>query len=106
MNATKKEEEEKLKEFETKINIKTKTLTVLSKEENMAKLKALIEKGKQRLADLAEEWGKVQRPLLKEYNSLQNNLLDQEVPISLFLLISPYYFFLILEHNKNRSAKG
>lgn len=68
-----------MKEIENKINIKTKTLTVLSKEENMAKLKGLIEKGKQRLVDLAEEWEKVQKPLLEEYDLVKNNLAVQEV---------------------------
>lgn len=79
MNSAKVKEEEKLKEIENKVNIKTKTLTVLSKEENMAKLKALIEKGKQRLLDLAEEWEKVQKPLLDEYHSCKNDLTAQEV---------------------------
>lgn len=79
MNSTKQREQSKLKEIENKITIKTKTLTVLSKEENMAKLKGLIEKGKQRLVDLAEEWDKVQKPLLDEYNAIKNNQTAQEV---------------------------
>lgn len=45
----------------------------------MAKLKNLIEKGKQRLLDLAEEWEKVQKPLLDEYDLIKNNLAIKEV---------------------------
>lgn len=45
----------------------------------MAKLQAMIEKGKQRLVDLAEEWEKVQQPLLDEYNLLQNDIAIQQV---------------------------
>lgn len=85
-------EEEKLQEIEAKVNIKTKTFTVLSKEENMAKLQVLIEKGKQRLADLAEEWEKVQKPLLVEYNSLKKSLADQEVYFCIHIALSTGIF--------------
>lgn len=74
-------QEELLKEIENKIQIKTKTLTVLSKEENMAKLKNLIEKGRGRLLQLAEQWDEVQKPLLEEYNGLLTNLNAKEVSL-------------------------
>lgn len=93
MSSIKEAEEVKLKETENKIIIKTKTLTVLSKEENMAKLKGLIEKGKQRLKDLAEEWDKVQKPLLEEYNSLQNNVTAQEVCDLIFITTRSLFNF-------------
>lgn len=82
-----------MREIEAKVNIKTKTFTVLSKEENMAKLQGLIDKGKQRLADLAEEWEKVQKPLLVEYDSLQKNLADQEVCFLSMWLINLSFLF-------------
>lgn len=89
MKGVKATEEAKLKEIENKINVKTKTLTVLSKEENMAKLKGLIEKGKQRLVDLAEEWEKVQTPLLEEYDLVKNNRTIQEV---LFVVVIALFY--------------
>lgn len=79
MNNIKLEEETELIKLENKINVKTKTLTVLSKEENIVKLKELIEKGKQRLVDLAEEWKKLQNPYLVKYNTINNNILIQKV---------------------------
>lgn len=47
----------------------------------MAKLQAMIEKGKQRLVGLREEWEKIQKPLLEEYSSLQDGLAAQEVTL-------------------------
>lgn len=84
-------QEELLKEIENKIQIKTKTLTVLSKEENMAKLKNLIEKGRGRLLQLAEQWDEVQKPLLEEYNGLLTNLNAKEVSLFSFLVFEVYF---------------
>lgn len=73
------EAENNLQESIDKYNIKSKTLTILSKEENLEKLKSLIETGNERLITLAQQWQDVQSPLLEEYTTLQNSLSDHEL---------------------------
>lgn len=79
MEEARANEDQVLKETENKIQIQNKTLTVLSKEENMSKLRNLVEKGSERLVDLAEQWNEVQTPLLEKYRAMQNSLSAQEV---------------------------
>lgn len=72
-----------MKETVTQIKTRTKTLTVLSNEENMTKLKNLIDKGSKRLIELANQWNQIQTPLLEQYRNLKQNLMAEEVsPIS------------------------
>lgn len=75
----KEKEDAILKDILTKVKVKQKTLTVLSKEENMAKLKALVENGSERLVQLANQWNDVQSPLLEQYNTLKQSLSSQEL---------------------------
>lgn len=84
-------QEEIIKDMENKIQIKNKTLTVLSKDENMEKLKNLVEKGNERLIQLAEQWNQVQAPLLEEYRTKQNALHAQDVRISNSLTLTWLY---------------
>lgn len=82
MEEAKAKEDQAIKESENKIQIQNKTLTVLSKADNMSKLKNLVEKGNERLIDLAEQWNEVQTPLLEQYRSMKNSLSMQEVMIT------------------------
>lgn len=79
VSKVKLEVEDNLKKSMDKYNIKSKTLTILSKEENLEKLKTLIETGNERLMNLAQQWQEVQSPLLEEYTTLQNSLSDHEL---------------------------
>lgn len=92
-------EDQTIKEIENKIQIQNKTLTVLSKEENMSKLRNLVEKGNERLIDLAEQWNQVQTPLLEEYQALQHSLSTQEVMAlsSLICRLTNLIYLLILQ---------
>ncbi|KAJ8946713.1 hypothetical protein NQ318_006971 [Aromia moschata] len=74
----KNEEQEVLKNTLSKVKLKTKTLAVINKEENMAKLKNIIQNASDRLVELANQWNEVQTPLLDEYRSLQNTLTTEE----------------------------
>lgn len=75
----KSEEQEVLKDTLSKIKLKTKTLAVINKEENMAKLKNIVQNASDRLVELANQWNEVQTPLLDEYRSLQNTLTTEEI---------------------------
>lgn len=72
-------EEKTLSEVVTTIKVKSKALNVLAKDENMEKLRNLVESGNDRLIDLANQWNDVQSPLLEQYRSLQRSLSSQEV---------------------------
>lgn len=61
------------------LKIKSKTLTVLTEEENITKLKSLVENGNERLIELANQWNDVQLPLLEQYKSLKSSLSSQNV---------------------------
>ncbi|KAI4464089.1 jm1 protein [Holotrichia oblita] len=74
-------EEEHLKELLTKCKIKSRTLTVLSKEDNLEKLKNLIQSGNERLTELETQWRKVEAPLLAEYNTLNTEVTAAEVKL-------------------------
>lgn len=54
-------------------NIKSKTHTILSNNDNMAKLKLVIDTGNKKLLDLTNQWHEVQKPLLTQYRQLQEN---------------------------------
>ncbi|KAJ8919437.1 hypothetical protein NQ315_016535 [Exocentrus adspersus] len=77
----KNEEQEVLKDTLSKIKLKTKTLAVINKEENMAKLKNIVQNASDRLVELANQWNQVQTPLLDEYRSLQNTLTSDEIKL-------------------------
>ncbi|KAJ8949666.1 hypothetical protein NQ314_008127 [Rhamnusium bicolor] len=77
----KHEEQEVLKDTLSKVKLKTKTLAVINKEENMAKLKNIVEIASDRLVELANQWNEVQTPLLDEYRSLQNTLTTEETKL-------------------------
>ncbi|XP_018580090.1 coiled-coil domain-containing protein 22 homolog [Anoplophora glabripennis] len=77
----KSEEQEVLKDTLSKIKLKTKTLAVINKEENMAKLKNIVQNASDRLVELANQWNEVQTPLLDEYRSLQNTLTTEEIKL-------------------------
>ncbi|XP_050507109.1 coiled-coil domain-containing protein 22 [Diabrotica virgifera virgifera] len=72
------EKQDHLKETLAKVKLKSKTATVLSKEENLAKLNNMIKNSNDRLVELAKQWEEIQRPLLEEYRSLKNNLTSEE----------------------------
>lgn len=74
-----KAEEKLLTESMSKIKIKSKAINVLSKKENLEKLRNLVESGNERLIDLANQWNDVQSPLLEQYRTLQTSLSSQEV---------------------------
>ncbi|KAL3276291.1 hypothetical protein HHI36_024190 [Cryptolaemus montrouzieri] len=67
-----------LNDINNQLNIKTKTMAVLSQEENLQKLKLLVAKISSRLVDLSRQWKEVQEPLLEEYNTLQSSLSEKE----------------------------
>ncbi|XP_017774067.1 PREDICTED: coiled-coil domain-containing protein 22 [Nicrophorus vespilloides] len=79
LQTLKRTEEDNLKEITAKINIKTKTMTVLSKEENMLKLKNLVANGNDRLLELANQWNDVQSPLIEQYRSMKSSLSEHEI---------------------------
>lgn len=68
-----------MKELLTKCKIKSRTLTVLSKEDNLEKLKNLIQNGSDRLVELETQWRKIEAPLLAEYNTLTTEVTAAEV---------------------------
>lgn len=72
-------EEEMLKNTLSTIKLKYKTLTVISKQENLQKLKNLIENGNNKLINLADQWNEIQTPLLEEYKTLQNSLSNEDL---------------------------
>ncbi|XP_023016025.1 coiled-coil domain-containing protein 22 homolog [Leptinotarsa decemlineata] len=76
--ATKNDKQNKLKESLAKLKLKTKTLAIINKEENMVKLKSLVQNAHDRLEELAKQWNEIQTPLLEEYNSLKNSLTSEE----------------------------
>ncbi|KAK9876652.1 hypothetical protein WA026_014028 [Henosepilachna vigintioctopunctata] len=78
LNLTIKEEEEILQDKTNCLKIKMKTMAILSQEENLHKLKQLVEKANSRLLDLAKQWNEVKGPLLEEYNSLKASLLEED----------------------------
>jgi hypothetical protein len=79
MDKMKIEEEEALQNMLAEVNLKTKTLTVISKEENLQKLKNLIEANKNKLLSLTEQWNKIQTPLLEEYKTLQSAISNEDL---------------------------
>lgn len=54
-------------------NIKSKSHTILSNNDNLVKLKLVIDNGNKKLLELTNQWHEVQKPLLKEYRQLQEN---------------------------------
>lgn len=54
-------------------NIKSKSHTLLSNNDNLVKLKLVIDTGNKKLLDLTNQWHEVQKPLLKQYRQLQEN---------------------------------
>lgn len=89
----KEKEDAVLKDILAKVKVKSKTLAVVSKEENVAKLKSLVANGNERLAQLAKQWNEVQTPLLEEYKTLKESLSAQEVST---IMLSVYGVCLIL----------
>ncbi|KAJ3657680.1 hypothetical protein Zmor_009467 [Zophobas morio] len=73
------EEEETLQTLLSQVNLKSKTLTVISKEENLQKLKNMIEASRNKLVNLTEQWKSIQTPLLEEYKSLQNAISSKDL---------------------------
>lgn len=67
---TKVSRENALKETQAKVKTRSKTLAVLSKEENLQKLRNLVENANGRMTELTNQWKQVQTPLLEEYQSL------------------------------------
>lgn len=55
------------------LNIKSKSHTVLSNNDNLLKLKLVIDSGNKKLLDLTNQWHDVQKPLLQQYRQLQEN---------------------------------
>lgn len=55
------------------IQLKKKTLAVISSEENMEKLQALIQNSKARFVELTLQWEKVKRELTDEYELLEKS---------------------------------
>ncbi|EFA01483.2 Coiled-coil domain-containing protein 22 homolog-like Protein [Tribolium castaneum] len=76
---TKTEDEEILQNTLAQVSLKSKTLTVISKEENLQKLKHMIEASKNKLLNLTEQWNQIQTPLLEEYKSLQNAISHKDL---------------------------
>lgn len=62
--------ENALKDTQAKVKTRSKTLAVLSKEENLQKLRNLVENANGRMTELTNQWKQVQTPLLEEYQSL------------------------------------
>lgn len=79
MESIRAEEESQLKSTESRIKIKSKTLTVLGKDENRAKLRALVANANERLLDLTNQWNQVQTPLLTEYRRLRDTVTTAEL---------------------------
>lgn len=77
----KTKEQEILKDTISKVKLKTKTMAIISKEENLTKLRSLVESGSDRLVDLANQWNEVRSPLLDEYKSLQSTLTSEETKL-------------------------
>ncbi|KAF2884096.1 hypothetical protein ILUMI_22064 [Ignelater luminosus] len=77
----KTKKETSLKEAIARVKTKSKALTVLSNEENMIKLRNLVENGSKRLIELANQWNQVQTPLLTQHHELQQNLSAQETKV-------------------------
>ncbi|CAH0560840.1 unnamed protein product [Brassicogethes aeneus] len=75
----KNQEQDLLKDSANKVKLKTKTIAIISKEENLQKLRYLVENGTDRLVDLANQWNEVRTPLLEEFKSLQNTLTSEEI---------------------------
>nr|XP_022906942.1 coiled-coil domain-containing protein 22 [Onthophagus taurus] len=77
----KNKEESILKEHISQYKIKSKTLAVLSDEENLLKLKNLVQNGNNKLETLKQQWNEVQTPLLREYEELQENSNHKDIKI-------------------------
>lgn len=71
-------EEEKLKETLAQVKLKTKTLAVMSKEENIEKLQTLIKNSNDRFVELTRQWENVKNPLIEEIKLLQDNVSNKE----------------------------
>ncbi|KRT86596.1 hypothetical protein AMK59_310 [Oryctes borbonicus] len=67
-------EDNTLKDLLLNYKIKSRTLTVLLKEENLEKLKNLVHSGSERLIELEKQWKEVEAPLLAEYNALSSEV--------------------------------
>lgn len=77
-----KENESVLSNTLNDVKVKSKALNVLAKDENLVKLKNLVEASNDRLVDLANQWNDIQSPLLEQYQTLRNSLSSQEVLFS------------------------
>ncbi|KAK5643290.1 hypothetical protein RI129_007135 [Pyrocoelia pectoralis] len=66
--------EQTLKESVTKIKTRSKTLAVLQNNDNLIKLKSLVDNGNKRLIELGNHWNDIRTPLLKEYEQLQQQM--------------------------------
>lgn len=78
IDRTNTEEQFKLNEAIAKIKLKTKAFAVMSNEENVFKLKALIKRANERFAELSLQWRELKNPLLQEYEVLQSSLSIKE----------------------------
>lgn len=72
------EEELLLNDTLSKVKLKTKTLAVMSKEDNIVKLQNLIQNANDRFVELTLQWEQIKTPLLEEYKSLQNTMSIEE----------------------------
>ncbi|XP_057665397.1 coiled-coil domain-containing protein 22-like [Diorhabda carinulata] len=75
---SREEEDKKLKEIVEKIKLKTKTATVLDKEENLTKLRNMIENTNERLQELARQWNEMRETLVEEHRSLITSVSNKE----------------------------
>ncbi|KAB0799648.1 hypothetical protein PPYR_07528 [Photinus pyralis] len=73
--------EQVLKESVAKIKTRSKTMAVLKNDDNLIKLKSLVENGNKRLVELANHWNDIQTPLLKEYEQLQQQMNTQKAKL-------------------------
>lgn len=75
----KEKEDAVLKDVLEKVKIKSKTAAVLSKEENLKKLKNLVMNSDERMRELTKQWTEAQTPLLEQYRSIRSSLSEQEL---------------------------
>lgn len=73
--------ESALKNTKNTIKLKKQTIAVISKEDNLIKLRKKVEEANENLIELANKWNEIQAPLLEEYWSLQNTLSKEQLSI-------------------------
>lgn len=79
MQSQRNGEQSFLKDSIAKVKVKNKTLAILNNEENMTKLKNLIQKAENRLVELSNQWNDVETPLLEEYKTLKSSLSSENL---------------------------